>query len=56
MTVVIGKSRAERCSMASPNPRSRDQLVAGAADMIRRRGLNATSIRDVARHAHAPLG
>jgi AcrR family transcriptional regulator len=42
--------------MASPNPRSREQLVAGAADMIRRRGLNATSIREVARHAHAPLG
>jgi AcrR family transcriptional regulator len=31
-------------------------MVAGAADMIRRRGLNATSIRDLAEHAGAPLG
>ncbi|TWP46959.1 TetR/AcrR family transcriptional regulator [Lentzea tibetensis] len=38
------------------NPKSREQLVTGAADMIRRRGLNATSIRDVAKHAQAPLG
>ncbi|MCA1228142.1 TetR/AcrR family transcriptional regulator [Saccharopolyspora sp. 6M] len=35
---------------------SRQQLVAGAADMIRRRGLNATSIREVAKHSGAPLG
>jgi DNA-binding transcriptional regulator YbjK len=33
----------------------RQRIVAGAADMIRRRGLNATSIRDVAEHAGAPL-
>lgn len=35
---------------------SRRQLVAGAADMIRRRGVGATSIREVAKHAQAPLG
>jgi AcrR family transcriptional regulator len=35
---------------------SREQIVAGAADMIRRRGLNATSIREVAKHAGTPLG
>lgn len=35
---------------------SRQQIVAGAADMIRRRGLSATSIREVARHAGTPLG
>jgi AcrR family transcriptional regulator len=35
---------------------ARQQLVAGAADMIRRRGLNATSIREVAKHAGTPLG
>ena len=35
---------------------AREQLVAGAADMMRRRGLNATSIREVARHSGAPLG
>ncbi|MFI6865767.1 TetR/AcrR family transcriptional regulator [Nocardia sp. NPDC050406] len=35
---------------------SRRKLVAGAVDMIRRRGLNATSVRELAKHAHAPLG
>ncbi|NKY30598.1 TetR/AcrR family transcriptional regulator [Nocardia gamkensis] len=38
------------------SPDSRQKLVAGAADMIRRRGLNATSVRELAKHAHAPLG
>lgn len=42
--------------MTEPTPPSRQQLVAGAADMIRRRGLNATSIREVAKHAGTPLG
>jgi AcrR family transcriptional regulator len=36
------------------DPRTR--LVVGAADMIRRRGLAATSVRDLAKHARAPLG
>jgi AcrR family transcriptional regulator len=31
-------------------------MVAGAADMIRRRGLYATSVREVAKHSGAPLG
>jgi AcrR family transcriptional regulator len=35
---------------------SRERIVAGAADMISRRGLNATSIREMAKHARAPLG
>ncbi|MEU6198454.1 TetR/AcrR family transcriptional regulator [Streptomyces sp. NPDC047061] len=35
---------------------SRDRIVAGAADLISRRGLNATSIRELAKHADAPLG
>ncbi|QFU87171.1 TetR/AcrR family transcriptional regulator [Amycolatopsis sp. YIM 10] len=35
---------------------SRQQLVAGAADMIRRRGLNATSVREVAKHSRTPQG
>jgi AcrR family transcriptional regulator len=30
--------------------------VAGAADMMSRRGLNATSVRELAKHAQAPLG
>ncbi|MEU1162312.1 TetR/AcrR family transcriptional regulator [Streptomyces sp. NPDC090075] len=35
---------------------SRERIVAGAADLISRRGLNATSIRELAKHAEAPLG
>ncbi|MGV0045206.1 TetR/AcrR family transcriptional regulator [Mycobacterium colombiense] len=31
-------------------------MVAGAADMISRRGLNATSVRELAKHTRAPLG
>ena len=40
----------------SSSAESRRLLVAGAADMLRRRGLNATSIREVAKHSGAPLG
>jgi AcrR family transcriptional regulator len=35
---------------------SRERIVVGAADMISRRGLNATSIRHMAKYAEAPLG
>lgn len=42
--------------MTTSSPRARRQIVAGAADMIGRRGLNATSIRETAKHAKAPLG
>jgi AcrR family transcriptional regulator len=42
--------------MTQPNPQARQRIVAGAADMIRRRGLKATSVRDLARHSKAPLG
>lgn len=35
---------------------ARRRMVAGAADMIRRRGVNATSVRELAKHAGAPLG
>ncbi|QIY96561.1 TetR/AcrR family transcriptional regulator [Streptomyces sp. S1D4-11] len=42
--------------MAKPSTPSRERIVAGAADMISRRGLNGTSIRDLAKHAKAPLG
>jgi AcrR family transcriptional regulator len=51
MTTVIDKE----AEMPEPQD-SRRKLVAGAADMIRRRGLNATSMRELAKHAHAPLG
>ncbi|GGZ45024.1 TetR/AcrR family transcriptional regulator [Streptomyces bluensis] len=42
--------------MVKPSAPSRERIVAGAADMISRRGLNATSIRELAKHAKAPLG
>lgn len=35
---------------------ARARMVAGAADMIRRRGVNATSVRELAKHTGAPLG
>ncbi|MDO3301081.1 TetR family transcriptional regulator [Mycobacteroides abscessus subsp. massiliense] len=35
---------------------SRRLMVSGAADMISRRGLNATSVRELAKHTRAPLG
>jgi AcrR family transcriptional regulator len=38
------------------SPQARERIVAGAADMISRRGLSATSIREMAKHAKAPLG
>ncbi|MFC9820361.1 TetR/AcrR family transcriptional regulator [Streptomyces erythrochromogenes] len=42
--------------MAKGSAPSRERIVAGAADMISRRGLSATSIREMAKHAKAPLG
>jgi AcrR family transcriptional regulator len=42
--------------MAKSSPSARERIVVGAADMISRRGLNATSIRETAKHAKAPLG
>lgn len=42
--------------MAEDTANSRARMVAGAADMISRRGLNATSVRELAKHTQAPLG
>ncbi|WP_333736992.1 TetR/AcrR family transcriptional regulator [Streptomyces sp. IBSBF 2806] len=42
--------------MTKSSAPSRERIVAGAADMISRRGLSATSIREMAKHAKAPLG
>ncbi|MGW0948922.1 TetR/AcrR family transcriptional regulator [Streptomyces sp. NPDC002623] len=42
--------------MAKSSTPSRERIVAGAADLISRRGLNAASIRNLAKHAGAPLG
>ncbi len=41
---------------ARHQPTARQKIVAGAADMISRRGLNATSVRELAKHTRAPLG
>lgn len=41
---------------ARRQPTARQKIVAGAADMISRRGLNATSVRELAKHTQAPLG
>lgn len=35
---------------------SKQKLVVAAADLLRRRGLQATSVRELAKHADAPLG
>ncbi|WP_329270136.1 TetR/AcrR family transcriptional regulator [Streptomyces pseudovenezuelae] len=42
--------------MTNSSTTVRQRIVAGAADMMSRRGLNATSIRETAKHARAPLG
>ena len=35
---------------------TREKMVAGAADLMSRRGVNATSLRDVVRHTGTPRG
>lgn len=35
---------------------TKGRMVAGAADLIRRRGVNATSVREVVRHSDTPRG
>lgn len=35
---------------------TRDKMVIGAMDLIRRRGVNATSVREVVRHTNTPRG
>jgi AcrR family transcriptional regulator len=37
-------------------PEIRQRMVIGAADMLRRKGLAATSIRELAKHTGTPLG
>lgn len=38
------------------NSTTRNKMIAGAADLISRRGVNATSMRDVVRHTQTPRG
>lgn len=42
--------------MSRTGAQSRQRIVIGAADLIRRRGLAASTVRDLAEHAKAPLG
>ena len=42
--------------MSQDDADPRQRLVATAADLLRRRGLSSTSIRELAKHARAPLG
>jgi AcrR family transcriptional regulator len=57
MTIVIAKREAVIPMAVDPGGApARQKIVAGAADLISRRGLNATSVRELAKHAHAPLG
>lgn len=42
--------------MSQSKPEARRRLIAGAAEMLSRRGLNATSIRELAKYSKAPLG
>lgn len=56
MTAVIAKETGRDAYVTKPTPTPRERIVVGAADMISRRGLNATSIREMAKHARAPLG
>jgi AcrR family transcriptional regulator len=37
-------------------PSTRQKMISGAADLIRRRGVNATSLRDVVNHTGTPRG
>ena len=37
-------------------PGTRQKMIAGAADLIRRRGVNATSLRNVVNHTGTPRG
>src|SRR5699024_10488247 len=49
-----GGRRAGSRDPQSPDARTR--LVAGTADLLRRRGFSAASVRESAKHSGAPLG
>lgn len=38
------------------NLKTRDKMVLGAVDLLRRRGVNATSVREIVRHSETPRG
>jgi AcrR family transcriptional regulator len=53
MTIVIN-NRTGRIAAMKPGLTVGERIVAGAAGMISRRGLNATSIRETAKYTGAP--
>ena len=52
-SVILWAIQPERISMTSD---TRARMVAGAADLMSRRGVNATSLREVVRHTGTPRG
>src|SRR4051812_16129292 len=61
MSIVIVKAsytRYDTCHRCGPKmPLStKEKMVAGAADLISRRGIHATSLRDVVQHTGTPRG
>lgn len=38
------------------NTSTRDRMIVGAADLLRRKGMTATSMREVVRHSNTPRG
>jgi AcrR family transcriptional regulator len=65
MTIVISKHRnyvnrhriGARARMEQELvSETRKKMIAGAIDLVRRRGVNATSIRDVVQHSGTPRG
>ncbi|MBN6054920.1 TetR/AcrR family transcriptional regulator [Nonomuraea sp. RK-328] len=43
-------------TLPQPEQRTRERIIVGAADLIRRRGLAGSTVRDLAAHSGAPLG
>src|SRR5260370_10069436 len=57
MSIVIIYGWPERPWVGrAMNSDSRAKMVAGAADLLSRRGVNATSVREVVRHSGTPRG
>lgn len=54
MSVITSVIESDR--VVESDPAARDRMVAGAADMLGRRGLSAMTVRELARHARTPLG
>jgi AcrR family transcriptional regulator len=42
--------------MPRNEPQTRERIIMGAADLIRRRGLAGSTVRDLATHSGSPLG